>query len=263
MALRDLLGSNVSGVARPASGLLRESLTAFARPVAGDAPPPVTTVSPPAVEAVLRPTFNPNVLVRPDLIPDVVRPGIIPNVTGVLRPPAQPTVATELARQAIDLLRSTPPAVLNDAMTAITNVSIAPENLMAFLARRVLVGEVLGARADRWSGETREDFVDALNLGTARNEQMDAIVALAILNDPDLEQEVRGENLTEPTDVELIGNRRVVWQHPPPGTPLEPPYVVLIAVERQDVAQAESAVQSIFGALGEQRGFRVPTAGGR
>jgi hypothetical protein len=212
------------------------------------------------------PVFDPNILVRPGIIPEVVRPGGgLPNILlpGVLQPAARPTVATQLAQQAIERLRSTPAAVVNDAITAVMNVSVAPENLMAFLARRVLIGEVLGAQAERWSGETRDDFVDAFNLGAPRNDQMDAIVALAILNDPDLEQEVRGENLTEPTDAELIGNRRIVWQFPPPGTPLQPPYVVLIAVERQDVAQAESAVQSIFGALGEQRGFRMPSTGGR
>ena len=148
--------------------------------------------------------------------------------------------------------------MLGDAITAVGNASIAPQNLMAFLARRVLIGEVLGGRADGWSEETRADFAEALNLGSPRTDQMDAIVALAVLNDPDLEQEVRGENLTEPTDAELMSNRRVVWQYPPAGTPLEPPYVVLIAVERQDVAQAETVIRSIFGALGEQRGFRVP-----
>lgn len=47
------------------------------------------------------------------------------------------------------------------------------------------------------------------------------------------------------TDTDLLENRRIVWQYPAPGTPLDPPYLVLVAVEHQDVSQAEEVVESI------------------
>jgi hypothetical protein len=89
-------------------------------------------------------------------------------------------------------------------------------------------------------------------------EVMDSIVSLAILNDPDLEGELQAENTPETTEGDLLENRRIVWQYPPPGTPLEPPYLVLVAVEHRDVAQAEEVVQTILGQLVDYQGYKIP-----
>jgi hypothetical protein len=89
-------------------------------------------------------------------------------------------------------------------------------------------------------------------------EVMDPIVSIAILNDPELEEELRVENTPQTTDKDLLENRRIVWQYPPPGTPLEPPYLILVAVEHQDVVKAEEVLQSILGELMNYQGYKIP-----
>ena len=59
---------------------------------------------------------------------------------------------------------------------------------------------------------------------------------------------------------EAVENRRVIWQYPPPGTPMDPPFTVLLAVERVDVAAAQAAVDEITGRLGTFEGIRLPQA---
>ena len=72
------------------------------------------------------------------------------------------------------------------------------------------------------------------------------IVAIAILNEPDLEAELRGENTTVAGPGDLLENRRITWQYPPPGTPLSPPYVVLVAGE---VLVSITALEPLLGGL--------------
>jgi hypothetical protein len=79
---------------------------------------------------------------------------------------------------------------------------------------------------------------------------MDAIVSLAILNDRDLEDEIIFENTSDTSTADLTDNRRIVWQYPPAGTVLQPPYVILVAVEYRDIATAADIYKSIADQLG-------------
>jgi hypothetical protein len=98
--------------------------------------------------------------------------------------------------------------------------------------------------------------MDAANLN---DEVLDSIVSIAILNDTEITAEILGENMPQTTPTDLTDNRRIVWQSVPPGTPLNPPYVVLVAVEYQDVAKAEDVLNAILNQLGTTgSGFRLP-----
>jgi hypothetical protein len=167
---------------------------------------------------------------------------------------------TELARGAITLLNSATPASVQEAINTLRNRRLGNEDITDYLERRVRIGEVLAQRARDWSPQTREDFANAFQMGQDRLEAMDNIVSIAILNDRDLEGEIRAENTTQITPNDPLQNQVVVWQHPPPGTTLTPPYVVLIAVAYQNTAQAEDVVQSILGQLGPFQGFKLPQA---
>jgi hypothetical protein len=131
---------------------------------------------------------------------------------------------------------------------------------MNFLERRTRIGEVLNELAKDWDEETQQDFSEALQMDRSKQNVMDDIVALAILNDPDLEEEIRVENTPEATGEDLLENRTIVWQYPEPGTPLDPPYLVLVAVEHQDVAQAEETLKSVMDQLVTHEGFKIPRA---
>jgi hypothetical protein len=128
---------------------------------------------------------------------------------------------------------------------------------MSHLEQNVHVGEVLEKLAADWSAETVRVFASALQMETSKTAIMDLIVAIAILNEPDLEAELHGENITDATAGDLMENRRVTWQYPPPGTPLTPPYVVLVAVEQVDTSVADSEVQAILGELVDYRGYKI------
>ena len=193
-------------------------------------------------------TLQPNLqLLRPDL--QVFRPGIF---TGL------PKTTTQLARGAIKQLQEANATVLNEAINTIRNRNVAPGGLMNYLQRRVKIGEVLNELAKDWEADTKQDFAEAFNMDVNRLDIMDAIVALAILNDPDLEDEIRDENMSGTSEADLLQNRTVVWQHPPPGTPLDPPYLVLVAVAHRDTAQADQVVNSILAELVEHQGFKLP-----
>jgi hypothetical protein len=117
-----------------------------------------------------------------------------------------------------------------------------------------------------WSAETIRVFASALVMEASKTAVMDLIVAIAILNEPDLEAELHGENVTDATAGDLVENRRITWQYPPPGTPLTPPYVVLVAVEQVDTSVADSEVQAILGELVDYKGYKIARrapAGGR
>ena len=165
---------------------------------------------------------------------------------------------TQLARGAMQQLNSVGTAVRDEAINTIKNRHLNPNGLMNYLERRVKVGEVLNELSKDWEAQTQQDFAEAFGMDTSKLSVMDAIVSLAILNDPELEDELRLENLGDTSETSLLENRRIVWQYPPPGTPLDPPYVVLVAVEHQDLAKAQQVIDEIIGQLTVQEGFKVP-----
>jgi hypothetical protein len=148
--------------------------------------------------------------------------------------------------------------VLEEAVTTIKNANISADRLMNYLERKVIIGEVLNMLARNWSDETRKDFAEAFRTTADKTDVMDAVVSISILNDPDLADEVMIENTSDPTEADLMENRRVVWQYPPPGTQLQPPYVILLAVEHRDVAIAGDVVESITGTLTDHQGYKLP-----
>lgn len=148
-----------------------------------------------------------------------------------------------------------------EAIRTVSNQRLTGDALMDYLERKVRIGEVLGNRAAEWSDTTKADFAGqsgAFQMTPDRPDIMDAIVSIAILNDRNLEADIRGENSKETTADDLLKNRRIVWQSPPAGTVLTPPYIVVIAVEYQEVATAEAVVSSIRDQLGDYQGFKLP-----
>jgi hypothetical protein len=168
-----------------------------------------------------------------------------------------PNTTTLLARTAINLLRGASQEQLDEAIQTLTNRSLPAPAVMSHLEQNVHVGEVLEKLAADWSAETVRVFASALQMETSKTAIMDLIVAIAILNEPDLEAELHGENITDATAGDLVENRRITWQYPPPGTPLTPPYVVLVAVEQVDTSVADSEVQAILGELVDYRGYKI------
>ncbi len=168
-----------------------------------------------------------------------------------------PNTTTLLARTAINLLRGASQEQLDEAVQTLTNRSLAAPAVMAHLEQNVHIAEVLEKLAADWSPETVRVFASALQMEPSKIAIMDLIVAIAILNEPDLEAELHGENITDATAGDLMENRRVTWQYPPPGTPLTPPYVVLVAVEQVDTSVADSEVQAILGELVDYRGYKI------
>jgi hypothetical protein len=167
---------------------------------------------------------------------------------------------TQLAMNATNLLRAASRETLNEAIERASGKQIAAEDLMSWLERRTRIGEVLSNPASAWSAETLNDFAQAFQMPAlpAQAAVMDALVAMAVLNWPELEGELRDENTAAVTGADLLQNRRVIFQYPPPGTPLEPPYVILVAVEHQDTRRADEVVGSIFSSLVPQRGYKFP-----
>jgi len=169
-----------------------------------------------------------------------------------------PNTTTVLARSAINLLRAAPQPTLDEAIQTLINRSLSGPAVMTHLEQSVSFSEVLEKLAVEWSDETVRAFAAAFVMEPAKRDVMDIIVAIAILNEADLEAELRGENTQEATPADLLENRRVTWQHPPPGTLLNPPYVVLVAVERVDATKADGEVQSILGVLVDYKGYKIP-----
>ncbi len=216
-------------------------------------PPPPRDDSKPLIQGTPKPPPPPGGDSKPDFSPFVISPFVLS--AGVL-----PKTTTQLARSAISQLENASPAVLREAINTVKNKNVAANRLINHLERKTFIGEVLNELAKNWSNETKEDFVGAFNMAADKLEVMDNIVSIAILNDPDLEEELRAENTPETTEGDLQENRRIVWQKPSPGERLEPPYLILVAVEYQDVAQAEEVVQAILGELVDYQGYKVPKA---
>jgi hypothetical protein len=189
-----------------------------------------------------------------------VRPPVFEIPPLIFRPVEKTT--TQIAQGAMNQLRGAAPAVIREAVNNITNKKIAADQLLNTLERRTRVGEVLNELANDWSAETKQDFAEAFQMPNTADKLpvMDAMVSLAILNDPDLKNELLAENTSDASESDMLENRRIVWQWPQPGTPFTPPYLIMVAVEHQDTAQAQKIIQSIIGDLVEFQGFKMPTA---
>jgi hypothetical protein len=193
-------------------------------------------------------------------------PGLIgPRIPDLIRPLPLPVffpekTTTQIAQGAIGLLNGASQAVLQEAVNTVKNRNIAASNLMNYLERKVKIGEVLSELAARWSEDTKQDFAEAFQMPKDKLEVMDAIVSISVLNDPDLDEELMVENMSEATDADLLENRRIVWQYPPPGTVLQPPFLILLAVEHRDTKRAEELIQSIIGGLVDYQGYKLPRA---
>jgi hypothetical protein len=190
-----------------------------------------------------------------------IRPTVFEVPPLIFRPPVNKTT-TQIAQGAMNQLRSATPAVIREAIANISNKNIAAGSLLNQLERRTRVGEVLNELANDWSAETKQDFAEAFQMPNTPDKLpvMDTIVSIAILNDPDLRNELMAENTSDASQQDMLENRRIVWQWPQPGTPFTPPYLIMVAVERQDTTQAQNIVQSIIGDLVDFQGFKIPTA---
>ncbi len=228
---------------------------------AAAAPPPAASPIATAISPTL--TLNP-AAIAPILQPPILRPPIIfPPPTPVPAPASQNQTTTQLAGGAITQLTNVAPAIVTQALNAIRSKSLDGPGLIPYLERKVRIGEVLNALAKDWTAPTRSDFADAFSMdaNNLNNDLVDSIVSIAILNDKDLPNEILAENTPQTTPTDLIDNRKIVWQSVPAGTVLNPPYVILVAVEYQDVATAEQLVQSILSQLGTTTsGFKLPQA---
>jgi hypothetical protein len=193
--------------------------------------------------------------------PPPITPPILPFPPFIFRPPVNKTT-TQIAQGAMNQLRGAAADAIREAVNNIRNKNIGAGDLINFLERRTRVGEVLNELANDWSAQTKGDFAEAFQMPNTADKLpvMDAIVSIAILNDPDLRNELQAENTTDASQADLLENRRIVWQYPQPGTPFTPPYLIMVAVERQDTAQAQNIIQSIIGDLVDFQGFKIPTA---
>jgi hypothetical protein len=226
--------------------------------VSPPAPPPPRSGQPSPPPGVPVGTFEP-IRIRPDVIrPDLIGPLFPFPPLPVFTPP--PKTASQLARSAIVNLSDAPREIVEEAINAFTIRDLRAEGLLDYLERRVRIGEVLNQLARTWSEATVNDFAEAFRIDRSRTDAMDAIVSIAILNNPQLDEEVLAENLPEAATQEMVDNRVIVDQWPKEGTPLSPPYVVLVAVEYRDIATAEEVVRSILGDLVDHQGVKLPRA---
>jgi len=241
---------------------------------------PVTTAAaqPPAASAAARPPAGQAITEMPEMT--AVRPpfmteftpgirdfGVLPVVPPIFEMPPlvfRPVdkTTTQIAQGAMNQLRGAAPAVVREAVSTINNKKIAAGELLNYLERRTRVGEVLNELANDWSTQTRQDFAEAFQMPNTADKLpvMDAMVSISILNDPDLKNELLAENTSEASQADMLENRRIVWQWPQPGTPFTPPYLIMVAVERQDTRQAQNVIESIIGDLVDFQGYKLPTA---
>jgi hypothetical protein len=260
---------NASNFALPARGLLNGigagSIPAPPAPAPAPAaappaslPPPPPPMQPLGVSSIF-PGVNlpfPGIPVAPPPPPPPVvsLPPIVslPPRPPIFVPPQIPTpkTATQLAQGAVAQLTNVTPAAVNQAINAIASTGLDGPGIMIYLQRKTHVRVVLDSFAQNWDQTTRTDFADAFRMTPDQNDAMDAIVSLAILNDKDLEAEVIAENTSQTSIGDLTDNRKIIWQYPPAGTVMQPPYVILVAVEYRDVATAESTLKAITDQLG-------------
>ena len=190
------------------------------------------------------------------------RPGIIPPVAPPVAPPVEgpPADATAMqrARWAIEELRRTSVEEVREAIATLRAKNAPAPSLLDWMERRTRVTEVINVPAARWTPATVGDFASLFQMEESKARIMDEIVAIGILNDPQLAERLRAEAAPAPSGDDMLQRRRVVYQYPPAGTRLEPPYVVLVAVEHQDTRGAEDAVAAIMGQLVDFQGYRLP-----
>ena len=166
---------------------------------------------------------------------------------------------TRLAHSASEVLSNSTREVLDAALNTYANKAVkAPDALRALETAPVSYQEILAELAEGWSAKTKEDFAKHFSMPIDQLKVMDAMVSLAVLNSPSLAVLLRQENTMPPTANDLLENRRVVWQSVTPGTVMEPPYVILLAVEHIDSQSVKDVVESILGDLIEWRGFKLP-----
>lgn len=171
-----------------------------------------------------------------------------------------PQTTTELARSAIRQLSQADRGTLERSLNVVRSKAISAEELIDYLEEKVKFNTVVGEFAQGWPSKTRQGFAQAFQMEPDQLAAMDSIVSIAILNDPDLESVLRIENEPEVTQADILENRRIAWQYPPPGTVLEPPYLVLVAVEHVDTAQIGEVVESIMGEITSYRGYKISKA---
>ena len=258
--------SRLSARALPAAWSETAPVSGFVPPSPAPLPvPPAPALPlPGALSALLRPPVEPpatpalTASAIAGLLPVRPFPTIPPVVLGPILPQA-PQTATQLARGALAQLNSVNPSAVTEAINAIRSAGLDGPGIMTQLERKTPVRAVMESLAKDWAETTRNDFADqAFRMAHDHFDAMDSIVSLAILNDRDLEAEIISENTPETSPADLMDNRRVVWQYPPPGTVLQPPYVVLVAVEYRDVATAQDVFRSIVAELGVYQGLKVP-----
>lgn len=204
-----------------------------------------------AVSAFTTPTIRPEAIGKGILstyLPFLPQLGLLAKTT------------TQIAQGAIKQLTEAQASIIKEAINTIKSRSVAAGGLMNYLERKVRIGEVLNELAKDWSDDTKQDFAAAFQMDSKKLNVMDSIISISILNDPELEEEILIENTPETTDADLLENRLIVWQYPEPGTPLDPPYIVLVAVEHQEVAQAEDILCSITEELVSYQGYKIPKA---
>lgn len=171
-----------------------------------------------------------------------------------------PQTTTELARSAIRQLSQADRSTLERTINVVRSKAISAEELIDYLEEKVKFNTVVGEFAQGWPSKTRQGFAQAFQMEPDQLAVMDSIVSIAILNDPDLESVLRTENKPEVTEADILEDRRIAWQYPPPGTVLEPPYLVLVAVEHVDTAQIGEVVESIMGEITTYRGYKISKA---
>src|SRR5262245_50935606 len=104
-----------------------------------------------------------------------------------------PNTTTLLARTAINLLRSANQHLVEEAVQTLVNRSLPANEVMPHLEQNVHLAEVLEKLAKDWVPETIRAFATALQMEQSKTDVMDLIVAIAILNERDLETELRSE----------------------------------------------------------------------
>ncbi|BBH71859.1 hypothetical protein ACTI_85440 [Actinoplanes sp. OR16] len=190
----------------------------------------------------------------PITLPPAERDPDIPRFSG-------PHTTTLLVEHAIASLDGLPADTIRAALSFVQAKpqKVAPGELFEDLRQRTSFDEVLRERAEGWRPVTRRVFADVFAMPGENLAAMDAIVCIALLNRPDLEQALRAENAVAPTVEQLLENRRILWQYPPSGTPLTPPYVIVVAVESTDTGPAEDVVVRIMSSLvTAASGYRLP-----
>lgn len=166
---------------------------------------------------------------------------------------------TDLARKKADSLGKSRPEDLTEAMNAIKNKNIAPGNVFAHLDKNTDVGFELDKEAEDMSDETVNNIATMFGTDPKKKGVINNIISLGLLNAEGVEEAIEEEQLDEPSNEDVLRNRRIIWQHPEPGTVMEPPYLIVVAVEHRDVQKAKDARKDFAGLLIKHRNFKVPT----